>query len=369
MRKATETILEIDLNALDNNYRYLTSKLKPETKILAVVKAFGYGSDSVVIAKELIDLGINYFAVAYAGEGETLRNAAIETPILVLHPLPINFDVIVSRCLEPSIYSHKTLEEFIAFAEAKNQTDYPIHLKFNTGLNRLGFIESDILYIAEKLSATKSVKVKSAFSHLAASEDLKLKDFTLGQIEGFRKISEELTAQLGYKPLLHCANTSGIINYPEAHFDMVRTGIGLYGFGNDPEENKHLKPVGTLKTVISQIHTIQKGESVGYNRGFIATKTTLSATLPIGHADGIPRSYGKGKGWVTIAGKKAYILGNVCMDMIMVDVTNIDCKEGDEAIVFGPSAMADELAAAINSISYELITAVSQRVKRIICRK
>lgn len=369
MPKATETLLEIDLNALDNNYKYITSKIKPGIKVLAVVKAFGYGSDSVVIAKELAELGVDYFAVAYANEGETLRNAKIETPILVLHPLPVNFEVILNRCLEPSIYSRKTLEEFIAFAEEKKQTNYPIHLKFNTGLNRLGFVESDLGFISETISKTKGVKVKSAFSHLAATEDLKEREFTLGQIDTFRKISEELISKLGYKPLLHCANTSGIINYPSAHFDMVRTGIGLYGFGNDKEENKHLKPVGTLKTVISQIHKIEKGESVGYNRGFIAEQTTLSATLPIGHADGIPRSYGKGKGWVTINGEKAHILGNVCMDMIMVDVTNIDCEEGDEAIIFGPSATADELSAAINSISYELITAVSQRVKRIVCRK
>jgi alanine racemase len=337
--------------------------------MLAVVKAFAYGSDAVSVAKELVALGVDYFAVAYTNEGETIRNATIETPILVLHPLPVNFDIIINRCLEPSIYSRKTLTEFIAFAEANSQTNYPIHLKFNTGLNRLGFDESDVLWIAETLSKTKSVKVKSAFSHLAASEDLELKEFTRGQIESFRKISEILIAQLGYKPLLHCANTSGIINYPEAHFDMVRSGIGLYGFGNDPEVNKHLKPVATLKTVISQIHEVKRNDSVGYNRGFVAEKITKSATLPIGHADGIPRSYGKGKGWVTIAGKKAPILGNVCMDMIMVDVTDMECEEGDEVIVFGPSATAEELAAAINSISYELITAISQRVKRVICRK
>lgn len=368
MPKATETLLEIDLNALDNNYKYLSSKINPGTKVLAVVKAFAYGSDSVVIAKELAELGVDYLAVAYANEGETLRNASIETPILVLHTLPANFEVILNRCLEPSIYSRKTLEEFIAFAEEKKQKNYPIHLKFNTGLNRLGFVEGDVSFISEMLSKTESVKVKSAFSHLAASEDLNEREFTLGQIENFEKISKELIAKLGYKPLLHCANTSGIINYPEAHFDMVRTGIGLYGFGNDKEENKHLKPVGTLKTVISQIHKVDKGESVGYNRGFIAEKTTLSATLPIGHADGIPRSYGKGKGWITINGEKAHILGNVCMDMIMVDVTNINCEEGDEAIIFGPSATAEELSAAISSISYELITAVSQRVKRVVCR-
>ncbi len=368
MPKAKETILEIDLNALDNNYQYLTSKIKPETKVLAVVKAFGYGSDSVVIAKELVELGVDYFAVAYANEGETLRNAKIETPILVLHPLPIHFEVILNRCMEPSIYSWKMLEEFITFAEEKKQINYPIHLKFNTGMNRLGFVESDVPYIVEILSKTESVKVKSAFSHLAASEDLKEKEFTLKQIKSFKKISEVLISKLDYKPLLHCANTSGIINYPEAYFDMVRTGIGLYGFGNDPEENKHLKPVGTLKTIITQIHKVEKGESVGYNRAFIAEKTTLSATLAIGHADGIPRSYGNGKGWVIINGEKAHILGNVCMDMIMVDVTDIDCEEGDEVIVFGPSATAEELSAAINSISYELITAVSQRVKRVICR-
>jgi alanine racemase len=369
MPKATDTLLEIDLNALDNNYKYITSKITPKTKMLAVVKAFAYGSDAVSVAKELVALGVDYFAVAYTNEGETIRNATIETPILVLHPLPVNFDIIINRCLEPSIYSRKTLTEFIAFAEANSQTNYPIHLKFNTGLNRLGFDESDVLWIAETLSKTKSVKVKSAFSHLAASEDLELKEFTRGQIESFRKISEILIAQLGYKPLLHCANTSGIINYPEAHFDMVRSGIGLYGFGNDPEVNKHLKPVATLKTVISQIHEVKRNDSVGYNRGFVAEKITKSATLPIGHADGIPRSYGKGKGWVTIAGKKAPILGNVCMDMIMVDVTDMECEEGDEVIVFGPSATAEELAAAINSISYELITAISQRVKRVICRK
>lgn len=368
MPNATETLLEIDLNALANNFRYITSKVAPDTKILAVVKAFAYGSDAAVIARELTVLGTNYFAVAYANEGETLRDAHIELPILVLHPLPINFERIVARCLEPSIYSRKTLIEFIAFTENAGLRDYPIHLKFNTGLNRLGFAEDDADFIIEVLSKTSGVKVKSIFSHLAASEDLNLRQFTQDQIAAFRRIADGLISKLGYRPLLHCANTSGIINYPEAHFDMVRTGIGLYGFGNDKDENKHLKPIGTLKTVVSQINFIKKGESVGYNRGFVADKTTRSATLPIGHADGIPRSYGKGKGWVTIKGKKAPILGNVCMDMIMVDVTDIDCEEGDEAIIFGPTNTADELAASINTISYELITAVSQRVKRVICR-
>lgn len=369
MSKATETILEIDLNALEHNYRYLRSKLQKDTKFLAVVKAFGYGSEASEVAGELAKLGVDYFAVAYAGEGETLRNAAIETPILVLHPLPVNFDVIVERCLEPSIYSRKMLEEFIAFAEDKHQKSYPIHLKFNTGLNRLGFTEKDLEFITGCLAKTNSVKVRSLFSHLAASEDASKKIFTEGQLQKFKTISESLIPSLGFKPLLHITNTSGILNYPHAHYDMVRSGIGLYGFGNNSEENKQLRPVATLKTVISQIHSISEGESVGYNMGHIANASMKTATLPIGHADGISRAYGKGTGWVTIHGQKAAIVGNVCMDMIMVDVTHIPCAEGDEVVVFGNDPTAEALSGAINSISYELLTAVSQRVKRVICRK
>ena len=366
MSKTLETILEIDLNALRHNYRYITSKLKKGTKVMAVVKAYGYGSDSCIVAKELIALGVDYFAVAYSNEGETLRNFDIQTPILVLHPLPVNFQRILDRCLEPSIYSRKMLREFIEFAENHHQKEYPIHLKFNTGLNRLGFAKNDIAFITEMLSQTKSVKVKSIFSHLAASEDVDAMPFTKLQIEAFRGISSEIIEIIGYTPMLHTVNTSGILNYPDAQFDMVRTGIGLYGFGNDPKENKNLLPVATLKTVISQLHHIKAGETVGYNMGFKAESNMISATIPIGHADGISRAYGGGKGWVTIHGKKAPILGNVCMDMIMVDVSEITCEEGDEVIVFGKNSTADELAAAIGSIPYELLTAISQRVKRVI---
>jgi alanine racemase len=369
MSKATETILEIDLNALEHNYRYLASKLNSGTKILAVVKAFGYGSDSVIVAKELEKLGVAYFAVAYAGEGSVLREVGIKTPVLVLHPLPANFEVILERCLEPSIYSPKMLREFIAFAESNKQNNYPIHLKFNTGLNRLGFLENDIPMIVGQLAGTSSVKVKSIFSHLAATEDPSEADFTRQQLTKFSKISEKLIPLLGYKPILHTLNTSGIINYPEAQYDMVRTGIGLYGFGNDPEENKNLKPIATLKTVISQIHKIEPGESVGYNRAYTASEFLKTATLPIGHADGISRAFGNGIGWVTIKGQKAPIIGNVCMDMIMVDISDINCNEGDEVIVFGQNPTAEALSMAINSIPYELLTAVSQRIKRVVCRK
>jgi len=368
MPKATETVLEINLTALGNNYRYLKSKLKANTKFLAVVKAYAYGSDSVEIAKELVNLGADYLAVAYVNEGIALRNAGIKTPIIVLHPQPINFKVLIDNCLEPSLYSLKVFKEFIEITKENNQRNYPVHLKFNTGLNRLGFVESNIDFMISKLKETDSVKVKSIFSHLAASEDETELSFSETQIDNFKIISEKLIEKLKYKPLMHMCNTSGILNYPEAHFDMVRSGIGLYGFSNIPSEQKNFIPIATLKSVISQINFIKKGETVGYNRAFKSDGVLKIATIPIGHADGISRAYGNEKGWVTINGEKAPIIGNVCMDMIMVNVTNIDCKEGDEVIIFGEVETAENLSENINSISYELITAISQRVKRVVCR-
>ncbi|MCF8272997.1 MAG: alanine racemase [Flavobacteriaceae bacterium] len=365
MPKAQETILEIDLKALKHNFEYLKSKTKQGTKILGVVKAFAYGSDANEIAYYLQNLNIDYFAVAYVHEGISLRNFGIAKPILVLHPQAINFKLLIKHCLEPSLYNSKILNEFIKIASEENQSNYPIHIKFNTGLNRLGFDANDIDYLIDKLKNTSSIKVASIFSHLAASEDLNEKAFTLNQIQSFKNITENIIPKLGYKPMLHLCNTSGILNYPEAHFDMVRTGIGLYGFGNSEKENTHFKPIGTLKTVISQIHTIEKGDSVGYNRAYKTENQIKTATLPIGHADGIGRQYGKGKGFVTINGQKAPIIGNVCMDMIMVNVTNVDCKEGDEAIVFDKNYTAEELAETAGTISYEIITGISQRVKRV----
>lgn len=364
MPKAEETVLEIDLNALKKNYTHLKTKLNSNTKFMAVVKAFAYGNDAAVIANFLQTIGANYFAVAYASEGVQLRKAGITAPILVLHPLPSNFDAIIEHCLEPNLYNSKVLNEFIKTAATKNQNNYPVHIKFNTGLNRLGFTKNDVKLISNKLAKTSTIKVASLFSHLVASEDLNEKAFTLHQIHTFKNIADNFSNAVGYKPMLHICNTSGILNYPEAHFDMVRSGIGLYGFGNSETENKHLTPIATLKTIISQIHTIKKGESVGYNRGFISDGNYKTATLPIGHADGIGRQYGKQKGYVVIKGKKAPIIGNVCMDMIMVNITNIDCNEGDEAIIFDKNTTAEDLAQAANTISYELITGISQRVKR-----
>ena len=366
MPKARETVLEIDLNALAHNYNYIRSKTDEDVKFMAVVKAFGYGSDVTGIAKKLAELGADYFAVAYTSEGIALRKAGVETPILVLHPQSANFEAIIENCLEPSLYSKFVLEEFIKTAEKDKLQDYPVHLKFNTGLNRLGFSEKETSVVRDLLKGTTAVKARSFFSHLAASEDWREREFTLKQIHTFRRIALKLYDELGYRPMLHICNTSGVINYPKAHFDMVRSGIGLYGFGNDEPEDQKLKPIGTLKTIVSQIHTMQKGETLGYNRAFTAEKTTKTATLPIGHADGINRQYGNGRAGVMINGKYAPIVGNVCMDMIMVDITGIECDEGDEVIIFGGPQHATEFAAKGNTISYELITGISQRVKRIL---
>ncbi|MFC0603496.1 alanine racemase [Winogradskyella pulchriflava] len=368
MPKAKETVLEIDLAALTHNFDYLKSKLKPTTKFLAVIKAFAYGSDSVEIAKHLEHLKIDYFAVAYVKEGVVLRDAGITTPILVLHPQPVNFKTLIDRCLEPSLYSAKVLNAFIKVAKEQSQNNYPVHIKFNTGLNRLGFWENDVDYICSQLKDTTSISVKSIFSHLAASEAVDEIHFTKKQIKNFEGIAKAFETKTGQKPWLHLCNTSGLINYPEAHFDMVRSGIGLYGFGNSAKEDENLKPIASLKSVISQIHKIEKDETVGYNRAYKASGFEKTATIPVGHADGIARIYGKGKGFVIINNKRAPIIGNVCMDMIMVNVTDIDCYEGDEVIVFDATHKASTLSESANTISYEILTAISQRVKRLLLR-
>lgn len=365
MPKAQETLLEIDLKALKHNFEYIKSQLKKDTKVLAVVKAFAYGSDANEIGNYLQNLEVDYFAVAYVDEGVALRNAGIETPILVLHPQPVSFKTLIDRCLEPSIYSAKILAEFITAASEAKQKNYPVHIKFNTGLNRLGFNKVDVDFIVSEVKNNETIKVKSLFSHLAASEDLDEANFTRGQIDKFKLISEAFIEKIGYKPMLHICNTSGILNYPDAQFDMVRSGIGLYGFGNSELENKNFKPVATLKSIISQIHQIEKGETVGYNRAYKSKKMQRTATIPIGHADGIGRIYGNGKGVISINGKSAPIVGNVCMDMIMVNITDLDCKEGDEVIIFGKEITASHFAKVANTISYEILTAISRRVKRV----
>ena len=359
------TVLEIDGKALEHNLHYFKNKLHQNTKILAVVKAFGYGGDGVQIASFLKNK-VNYFAVAYAHEGEALRDADIATPILVLHPQIQNFDQIALHQLEPSIYNLKTLTAFLAYAEDKALMAYPIHLKFNTGLNRLGFSEEEIPLIIDCIKKSKHVKIKSILSHLAASEDVNEQDFTLRQINNFKQIIQEVCRHLNYTPIAHILNTSGVINYPEAQFDMVRIGIGLYGFGNDKTETSHLKNSHILKSTISQTHVVKIGETVGYNRAFKAIKNTKIATIPIGHADGLSRKLGNGNGSVTILNQKALIVGNVCMDMIMVDVTDINCKEGDDVFIFKTQEDILTISNVSETISYEILTMISQRIKRLL---
>ncbi|MBA6156930.1 alanine racemase [Tenacibaculum sp. S7007] len=359
------TVLEISADALQHNLDYFKQKLDSKTKILAVVKAFGYGSESVEIAKLLQDK-VDYFAVAYANEGIVLREAGVKTPILVLHPQIQNLKEIVKHRLEPNLYNFKILDAFLQLADEAPLMNYPVHIKFNTGLNRLGFWHTDVPVLLTQLKQSNNIKVASVFSHLAASEDANEQEFTVAQINNFAYIVKQIYEHLGYEPMIHILNTSGIVNYPQAQFDMVRLGIGLYGFGNNEQETSQLKNTHTLKSIISQINIVQPGETVGYNRAFTANKETRSATIPIGHADGISRKLGNENGFVIINNQAAPIIGNVCMDMIMVDVTKIDCKEGDDVILFNHQQHIEFMAHKCETIPYEILTAISQRVKRLV---
>ena len=357
-----ETVVEINLSNLKKNLDFLKSKIRKETLVMAVVKAFAYGSDSTIISKKLEKEKIDYLAVAYTVEGMELRDKGITTPILVLHPQINDFDKIIDFELEPSIYSFRVLK---AFMNSKKLTkNYPFQIKFNTGLNRLGFNENQI---DKLILSLKKLKPNFIFSHLGASEDVLEKSFTNEQIKKFIFISSDFENKIGRKIKKHILNTSGILNFSEAQFEMVRTGIGLYGFGNDSKFNDNLKPVISLKTIISQINHIKKGESVGYNRGFLSKKSIITATLPIGHADGINRQYGNGKASVMVNGKSALIIGNICMDMMMIDISNIICNEGDQVIIFDDkNVSAEEFTESAGTISYEILTALSKRIKRIV---
>ena len=358
------THIEVNLKNLEHNLNFLKSKISEKTKILCVVKAFGYGSEPVEIAKKLEENKVDYLAVAYSNEGVELRKSGIASPILVLHPQRDDFDDIIKYKLEPNIYSFRVLDAFIE--RSKNEKEYPFHLKFNTGLNRLGFSFKDIEKIHTKVTSHSNIKIKYIFSHLGASEDLNEKKFTDNQIELFEEISSKMSTIFQSEFKKHLLNTSGILNYSKFQYDMVRSGIGLYGYGNDQNYDKFFKPVVNLKSVVSQIHKIKKGDSVGYNRGFIATKDSKVGIIPIGHADGISRSFGNGKASFIINNQEAKIVGNVCMDMLMVDVSKINCSEGDEVIIIDSNNQnADQLARKNGTISYEILTSLSNRIKRI----
>lgn len=363
--KTHETVLEINLDAISHNLNFYKAKLKPTTKVMVMVKAFGYGNGSYEIAKLLAHHQVSYLGVAFADEGVELRKAGIKIPIIVMNPENSAFSTMIAYNLEPEIYNIEELNAFLQIAENQNLYNYPIHLKFNTGMNRLGFIEKDFEALINLLKQTNLVEVASMFSHLATSDLPEERDFTLQQIQTFQKWSAYIKSQLNINPILHILNTSGIYNFGEHQMDMVRVGIGLYGVGNDVDEDAQLQNVATLKTIILQINDIEKNETVGYGRRFKASKKSKIATIAIGYADGIRRNYGNGKGYVLLNGQKAFIVGTVCMDMLMIDITNMEANSGDEVIVFGNDLRITEVAKIWETIPYEVMTSISQRVKRI----
>ncbi|MBB4800549.1 alanine racemase [Flavobacterium nitrogenifigens] len=366
--KTHETVLEINLDAISHNFNYFKSKLAPNVKMMVMVKAFGYGNGGLEIAKLLEHHKVDYLGVAFADEGISLKNGGIKLPIMVLNPESTSFPSIIQYQLEPEIYSIKGLNAFLKIAREKNLKDFPIHIKIDTGMHRLGFEENTLQELIDTLKGNSTVRVQSILSHLATSDDPKHYDFVNQQIALFEKLSSRLISELNINPIRHILNTSGISNFPNAQYNMVRLGIGLYGVSNDASEQKYLENVGTLKSIISQVRTIPAGDSVGYGRRFMAEKETKIATIPIGYADGIARLWGNEVGFVVIKNQKAPIVGSVCMDMLMVNVTEIDCKEGDSVIIFGESPTVIEMAVALKTIPYEIMTSISQRVKRVFFR-
>ncbi len=363
--KTHETVLEINLDAISHNLNFYKSKLKSTTKVMVMVKAFGYGNGSYEIAKLLAHHQVSYLGVAFADEGVELRKAGIKIPIVVMNPENSAFSTMIAYNLEPEIYNIEELNTFLQIAENQNLYNYPIHLKLNTGMNRLGFVEKDFDGLINLLKQTNLVEVASIFSHLATSDMPEERDFTLQQIQTFQKWSAYIKKQLNINPVLHILNTSGIYNFGEYQMDMVRVGIGLYGVGNDTNEDAQLQNVATLKTVVLQINDVEKDTTVGYARRFKAEKKSRIATIAIGYADGIRRSYSNGKGYVLVNNQKAFIAGTICMDMLMIDVTDMDVKIGDEVIVFGNDLRITQIAKVWETIPYEVMTSISQRVKRI----
>lgn len=365
-QKSHDTVLEINLNNLVHNLNYYRSKLKPGVGIMPMVKAFSYGSGNFEIANALQHTHVNYFAVAYADEGVELRKNGITAPIMVMNPEPQSFEQMLQYNLEPEIFSFSVLEQFANYVAVNiKQTTFPIHLKLDTGMHRLGFEEQEVPQLIEKLKQYSFLQVKSIFSHLAASDDPALDNFTNEQITLFEKLSKQIMQTLSYPVLRHICNSGGISRFPQAHFDLVRLGIGLYGVGINDAEQKQLLNVSSLKTTISQIKQVKAGDTVGYSRKGKITKPTTIATVPIGYADGLNRKLSNGVGHLYVNNLPAPIVGNVCMDMCMIDITGLNAKEGDEVVVFNSAETLNKLATTLGTISYEVLTSVSARVKRI----
>ena len=360
--KSHQTILEINLTSLVSNYNAYRSLLGPGTRIMAMVKAFSYGSGSFEIANKMQFLKADYLAVAFADEGVELRKNGINLPVMVMNPDPLSFWTIVEHKLEPEIYSPGILEAFIRFADRNGLVRYPVHIKLDTGMHRLGFDRNDMPALLKQIPSP-FFDVISVFSHLAAADEHIHDDFSREQINCFKMMCEEIRSINGKGFLMHLLNSAGIVRFPEASFDMVRLGIGLYGI--EIVDKPGLKEVSTFKTHISQIRIVNKGETIGYNRKGKADELVRIATVPVGYADGIPRKLGNGAGKFLVNGHLAPIIGNVCMDMCMLDITGIEAGEGDEVIIFGPGHSVNILAKAAETIPYEILTGIPERVKRV----
>ncbi|RZL39312.1 MAG: bifunctional UDP-N-acetylmuramoyl-tripeptide:D-alanyl-D-alanine ligase/alanine racemase [Pedobacter sp.] len=363
-QKIHDTVLEVNLNALASNLQVYRAKLKPNVKTMAMVKAFSYGSGSFEIANLLQYHKVDYLAVAYADEGIALRKGGITMPIMVMSPEPSAFEALVKYKLEPEIYSLNILKSFLNFLP-QDQDEFPVHLKLDTGMHRLGFDDEELKDLLATLAETKKIKVMSVFTHLVASDNPIHDEFTKGQLDRFNEMYSLIANQLGYKPIKHALNTSGVSRWEDAQFDMVRLGIGLYGFDSVAKTNVDLQTVAVLKTTVTQIKTLQAGESVGYNRAGVLPNGGKIATVKIGYADGYNRKFGNGVGKMMINGHLVPTVGSICMDMCMLNVSDLNLAVGDEVIVFDAVHNIQELAKQIDTIPYEILTNISQRVKRV----
>ena len=361
--KVHETILEVNLNALIDNLNWYRNKLRPETKLVCMVKASAYGAGSYEVAKTLQDHRVDYLAVAVADEGSVLRKAGITASIMVMDPELTAFKTMFDYKLEPEVYSFQLLEALIKAAGKEGVTNFPIHIKINTGMNRLGFEPEEIPQLIDRLKRQTAVIPRSVFSHLVGSDSAQFDSYTVHQIDIFKKASSELQAAFSHKILCHILNTAGIERFGGAQFDMVRLGLGLYGV--DPFTNKVLHNVSTLKSTILQIHHVKKENTVGYSRKGCLERDSRIAAIPIGYADGLDRRLGNGRAYCLVNGQKAPYIGNICMDVAMIDVTDIDCVEGDRVEIFGDNLPVTVLSDILGTIPYEVLTSVSDRVKRI----
>lgn len=361
--KVHETILEVNLGAIASNLDRYRSMLRPDTRIVCMVKASAYGAGAVEVAKTLQDRRVNYLAVAVADEGWELRKAGITTNIMVMNPERTSFNTLFEQRLEPEIYSFHLLEMFIRAAEHNGITNFPIHIKVDTGMHRLGFATSDIPELIQRLNRQTAVIPRSIFSHFVGSDSEGFNDFTKLQMERFVQASEMLQDAFPHRILRHICNSAGIERFPEYHFDMVRLGLGLYGIS--PMDNQSFSDVFTLKTTILQIRDLKAGETVGYSRKGVIEKDSRIAAIPIGYADGLNRHLGNGHGYCIVNGQKAPYVGNICMDVCMIDVTGIECTDGDTVELFGPNLPVHVLSDILETIPYEVISTVSTRVKRV----